>query len=85
MQFRQKLPQEVDEKILFEVIKAGFSHRRKNLLNSLYSGFENKIEKDILKNILEEIGIEPTVRAEQLLMKDFIKISKYVASEFKSR
>ena len=79
--FRQKLPSEVDETILFALIKHGFGKRRKNILNALAEGFstepgKRKITKDNLKMLLSSVGIDEKIRAEELMLKDFIRLAE---------
>lgn len=66
---------DIDKDKFFKVVKAGFSKRRKTILNSLSSyGFD--LEKEIIKEALNEANIEPSQRAERLSTEDFLKISK---------
>ncbi len=58
------------EKILFDVIKAGFSKRRKTLKNSLTIK-EFGFTKDFISQILEKTGIDGTRRAETLNVNEF--------------
>ncbi|HZJ99789.1 MAG TPA: 16S rRNA (adenine(1518)-N(6)/adenine(1519)-N(6))-dimethyltransferase RsmA [Tissierellaceae bacterium] len=75
LDIKKDLP-DVDRDQLFKVVKAAFSKRRKTLLNALSSyGFEN-LDKDTIKNTLEEIQISPEIRAENLSIEEFINISK---------
>lgn len=75
LDIKKDLP-DVDRDQLFKVVKAAFSKRRKTLLNALSSyGFEN-LDKDTIKNALEEIQISPEIRAENLSIEEFINISK---------
>ena len=60
----------------FKVVKAAYLQRRKNILNSLSSGLGKS--KDEIKNILNNAGIEPNFRAEQLSFEDFSKISDLI-------
>lgn len=60
-----------DEKAFFEVLKAGFAHKRKVLIKNL----ENVISKDKLVRIWEENRWLSTVRAEELKLGDWKKIS----------
>lgn len=62
-----------NKKMFFKVVRAAFSQRRKNILNSIGAGL--KISKENLKSVLEKINIDSTKRAEQLKMEDFINIS----------
>ena len=61
-----------DKTKFFKVVKAAFSQRRKNIVNSLGSGLGKS--KDEIKNILNSAGINPNFRAEQLTFEDFSKI-----------
>ena len=70
---------EVDEKVLFDLIKAGFGERRKNILNALSDGLAKKVTKDEIKKLLGEAGIDPKSRAEELMLKDFIRLSQLFA------
>ncbi|QSX04762.1 16S rRNA (adenine(1518)-N(6)/adenine(1519)-N(6))-dimethyltransferase RsmA [Sedimentibacter sp. zth1] len=63
-----------DEIALFAVIKAAFGQRRKTIHNSMSSNL--KIEKEKVKNALENVNIDPGIRAEQLTIYDFAKIAE---------
>lgn len=67
-------PAEVDETLLFNLIKHGFGKRRKNILNAFAEGFG--LPKDKLKILLNEAGIPEKTRAEELMLKDFIQLAK---------
>lgn len=74
LNIKKELPN-VDSEQLFKVVKAAFSKRRKTVLNALSSyGFD--LDKEFIKNALEEIEINPEIRAENLSLEDFINISK---------
>lgn len=74
LNIKKELP-DVNSEQLFKVVKAGFSKRRKTVLNALSSyGFD--LDKEFIKESLEEIGISPEIRAENLSLEDFINISK---------
>ena len=62
-----------DEKMFFKTIKAGFSQRRKTLLNCLSANFPN--DKAGLVSILESIDIDPRRRGETLSLAEFAKLS----------
>ena len=74
LDLRDECPVNVaDEDLFFNCIKAGFTHRRKTLLNSLASlgGYEKaEIEKALLR-----AGIEPERRAESLSMEEFARLA----------
>lgn len=61
-----------DEALLFKVIKAGFSQRRKTLSNSLEGG---GFGKEKVKTALEAAGIDPKRRAETLSLQEFADIA----------
>lgn len=62
-----------DEKLFFRVVKASFAQRRKTLLNCLAHHFD--IPKDTISELLEKIGIMPSVRGERLGLEEFAKIA----------
>lgn len=69
----QELP-ENEEKLLFKLIRSGFSQRRKQLVNPL-SG-ELKLSKSEISETLSSLGLKPTARAEELTLEDYIKLVK---------
>ena len=62
-----------DEKFFFKIIKASFMQKRKTLVNALSNS--NIVNKNILEQILLDLNIDLKVRAEQLTLEDFSKIS----------
>ncbi|MGI6510415.1 MAG: 16S rRNA (adenine(1518)-N(6)/adenine(1519)-N(6))-dimethyltransferase RsmA [Erysipelotrichaceae bacterium] len=58
-----------DEKLLFDIVKACFSQRRKMILSNLNSNGFNIDKKQLL-----DIGVDPTSRVEQLKLEDYQKI-----------
>lgn len=79
LNIREKPAVEVkNEKIFFRLIKSSFMQRRKTLLNSLSNSgvFDNK---DVIKNILEELDIDEKIRGEKLTLEQFAKISNLVS------
>ena len=69
-----KRPVEVDyEALYFRCIKAGFSQRRKTLLNSLSSMGE--YDKNSIAEALSKAGIEHERRAESLSMAEFAALA----------
>ena len=63
----------VDSDMFFKTVKGGFSQRRKTLVNSL-SSYLNIPKTNIIK-ILDVLGIQNTVRPEQLSIEQFALIS----------
>lgn len=77
MEIGQKntLPED-KEKLLFRLIRAGFSQRRKQLVNPL-SGELHK-SKEELSALFGQLGIRPTARAEELTLEDYIKVAQNI-------
>ena len=75
---REKPPVElIDEALFFKVVKAAFGQRRKTLLNALSAGgfCENK-EK--VKEILDECGIDGIRRGETLSIEEFALLANTI-------
>ena len=73
--FRQKdIP--TNETLLFEIIKHAFGHRRKNIANALGYGLKEIYSKEAIETALKKAGISLKVRGEELLMKDFLKLTE---------
>lgn len=71
---RKKAPVEVkDENKFFKLIKVSFMQRRKTFLNGVSNS--GLIEKQKLKNILEELEISENIRGENLSLEQFAQIS----------
>ncbi len=66
---------DVDEGYLFKFIRSGFTKRRKNIMNSLSTGFVD-VSKDMLKEILSSLELSGNLRAENLSLEDYINITK---------
>ena len=65
-----------DEKRFFSLVKACFAQRRKTLVNTVSSTMG--IDRDTLRGALDKIGLEPTVRGEQLTMKQLTELSDMI-------
>ncbi|NLY76768.1 MAG: 16S rRNA (adenine(1518)-N(6)/adenine(1519)-N(6))-dimethyltransferase RsmA [Tissierellia bacterium] len=75
----KKTIDDVDKKLFFKVVRTAFNQRRKTILNSLTSA-QLHVDKEMVKQILEECNIPLNERAENLKIEDFIKISKRLTS-----
>jgi 16S rRNA (adenine1518-N6/adenine1519-N6)-dimethyltransferase len=75
--FETKVIHPDQEKMLFNVIKAGFSKRRKSLKNSMAGG-EFEFEKQFVVQALEKAGIDPKRRAETLTVEEFNRLARAV-------
>ncbi|NEQ49763.1 MAG: 16S rRNA (adenine(1518)-N(6)/adenine(1519)-N(6))-dimethyltransferase RsmA [Leptolyngbya sp. SIO3F4] len=71
----RSLPQPVaNPKLLDNLVKQGFSQKRKMLRNNLKS----LVERDHITAVLEAMSINPQVRAEQLSVENWIALSNRV-------
>ncbi len=61
----------VNQDLLFKLVRAGFNKRRKTILNSM----SDVIEKDKLKEAFAKVNLAENLRAENLSLDDFIKLS----------
>lgn len=68
-----------DETLFFKIIKASFMQRRKTLLNGLSNA--GIASKEMIKNMLNDLGLSETVRGEALSLKQFADISNYLSKK----
>lgn len=68
----QPLFDNVDAKQFFRMVKAGFSQRRKTLLNSLGAGLQ--LSRGETATLLERAGINANTRAQNLSLQDWYAI-----------
>ena len=64
-----------EKKVFFQLIKAGFSQRRKTISNSLCGIGKTKEE---IMNVLKELNIDDKLRAENLSLEDFANIANHL-------
>lgn len=64
-----------DEKMLFKIIRASFSQRRKTLQNGLNNSSELNFTKDQIAAAIAEAGFSPSVRGEALTLEQFAKLT----------
>ena len=76
---KERSVQPESEDFFFRCIKAGFSQRRKTLLNSLQTMGE--YSKEQIVSALEAAGIEANRRAESLSMEDFAVLADKLLEE----
>ena len=69
----QEPPVDCDRAAFFRVVKAAFSQRRKVIANSLSAGLG--MSKADAAALLEQAGVAPNARAEQLSLQDFAAIA----------
>lgn len=72
-----------DEKIFANVVKAAFGTRRKMLKNAMSTSPLFALQPHIIAPALEAAGIEGTVRAEELSIEDFARLSNEITSRYK--
>lgn len=72
----ERLLPEDEEKTLFRLIRAGFSQRRKQLLNPLSAELHKT--KTEVSELLQSAGINPLARAEELSLEDYIRLAKMI-------
>lgn len=76
LKMRDLPPVEVaDKNDLFDLIRAGFSKRRKTLLNALLSEVYKGLSREELERALDAAGIPRNARAETLSLSDFARIT----------
>lgn len=66
-------------KKFFRVVRAGFSAKRKTLVNNLASNFH--LEKDEIEKVLTGIGIKKSSRAQELSIIEWEKITKFLLAK----
>ncbi|MCM1168020.1 MAG: 16S rRNA (adenine(1518)-N(6)/adenine(1519)-N(6))-dimethyltransferase RsmA [Ruminococcus sp.] len=67
---------ENEERMLFRLIRSGFSQRRKQLVNPLSAELHKS--KAELSALFGSLGIKPSARAEELSLGDYIKLAESV-------
>jgi 16S rRNA (adenine1518-N6/adenine1519-N6)-dimethyltransferase len=65
---------DIDRKLFFRLVKAGFAQRRKTLLNSLGGGLQ--MDREQTTALLELAEIAPNTRAQNLSLEDWYRLSK---------
>ena len=68
-----------NKKIFFNLVRASFLKRRKNILNSISSG--TNLSKSVVNDLLNELQIDTNSRAENLTFKNFVDISNLIYSK----
>ena len=65
-------------KQMFRIIKAAFLLRRKTLLNTLAAHGDLGVDKEKLKQLLDESGVGAQTRGETLSIEEFARLSDYI-------
>lgn len=80
--YKNPLFPNVNPAIFFRIVKAGFSVKRKQLINSLSGGLN--INREFAEKLLIDAGIDPMARAESLSMIDWNNLYKiYIKNTIK--
>lgn len=66
---------DVDETLMFKVIRASFNQRRKTLVNGLKNSFELDYTKEEIVQAIKAIGKEENIRGEKLTLEEFAALS----------
>jgi 16S rRNA (adenine1518-N6/adenine1519-N6)-dimethyltransferase len=75
----------VQEKQLFHLVKVAFSQRRKMFISLLAADKETGKTREALLEAFKACNIAPTVRGEELLLKDYIRLSQELGPSNKSK
>jgi 16S rRNA (adenine1518-N6/adenine1519-N6)-dimethyltransferase len=68
----------IDDKNLFRIVKAGFSNKRKTLLNSLSAGL--RLDKSVVSEICKRVDIDPGRRAQTLSLDEWYKLAEQITT-----
>ena len=72
-----------DKKVMFNIIKSAYMQRRKTLVNSLTNVGVFKSKEEAI-GILKDIGLSENVRAENLTIEDFARLTDLFINMIKS-
>lgn len=67
-----------DAKRLFQIIRGGFSMRRKTLVNSLGNYGISNCSKDKVLEALDKMGLDSRIRGEVLSLNQYVELMKYI-------
>lgn len=78
----EQVPVEVeDEKLMFQIIRASFNQRRKTLANGLSNSPEIHLDKELIQQSIEELGVPVNVRGETLSLEQFARLSNIIGNK----
>lgn len=66
-----KPPVDVNKDLYFKLVKASFGQRRKTLVNALANAGAFNLNKEQIKQVIKEIGLDENVRGEVLSVEKF--------------
>jgi 16S rRNA (adenine1518-N6/adenine1519-N6)-dimethyltransferase len=70
-----------DEKLLFDLISAAFSQRRKTLVNALGNASNIPVEKEEVEEALRKMDLPLQVRGEALSLEEYAKLTRLLHTE----
>jgi len=70
-----------DREFFHAFVRALFLHRRKFLRSDLASAFKGRLEKADVDRLLAQLGLDPSLRAEQLDVNTFLTLAEAVRAE----
>jgi 16S rRNA (adenine1518-N6/adenine1519-N6)-dimethyltransferase len=73
---KEPLFKDIDAKLFFRIVKAGFAGRRKTLLNSLSAGLQ--VTKPETNELLRRAQIQPSLRAQNLSLDAWYRVYQVV-------
>jgi len=71
---KSEIRNNIDKNLFFKIMKAGFSHPRKQLINNLVDGL--KMDRGVIGNWLKKNNISAPQRAETLSIDDWVNLTK---------
>ncbi len=74
-----------DRTFFHQFVRSMFFHRRKFLRSVLISAVKGKLEKPDVDRILDQLGLDPTLRAEQLDVETMLRMSETVRQVIDAR
>ena len=74
-----------DEKLMFRIIRASFNQRRKTLANGLSNFPEIHLEKELIQQSIEELGLPVNVRGETLSLEQFAELSNILGKKIENK
>jgi len=72
-----------DEELLFKLFRAGFSQRRKTLMNCLNNSPDIMLSKEDVVSSISEAGFDARIRGEALSLEQFAVLTEIVAKKLK--
>ena len=76
--YKDKPIKTVNEKLMFQIIRAGFNQRRKTLVNSIGNFGEFNFSKEKIIHALSLLGKSEKIRGEALSLDEFAQLAEYL-------